>query len=96
MNEKIIENAIKYIEELFQDNTDGHDANHSLRVYNNAMNIAAEYSNCDITIVALAALLHDVDDHKLFHTQNNKNARYFLSSQDIEQEKIDIICNLIM
>lgn len=95
MNEKIIENAIKYIEELFQDNTDGHDANHSLRVYNNAMNIAAEYSNCDITIVALAALLHDVDDHKLFHTQNNKNARYFLSSQDIEQERIDIICNLI-
>ena len=95
MSEIIIENAIKYIGDLFQDNTDGHDINHSLRVYNNAMNIAAAYSSCDKMVVALAALLHDVDDHKLFHTVNNENARKFLSSQDIEQEKIDLICNLI-
>lgn len=95
MNEIIIENAIKYIGDLFQDNTDGHDTNHSLRVFNNAMSIAAKYSSCDKTVVALAALLHDVDDHKLFHTVNNENARKFLSSQDIEQEKIDLICNLI-
>lgn len=95
MNEIIIENAIKYIGDLFQDNTDGHDTNHSLRVFNNAMSIAAKYSSCDKTVVALAALLHDVDDHKLFHTVNNENARKFLSSQDIEQEKINLICNLI-
>ena len=95
MSEIIIENAIKYIGDLFQDNTDGHDINHSLRVYNNAMNIAAAYSSCDKMVVALAALLHDVDDHKLFRTVNNENARKFLSSQDIEQEKIDLICNLI-
>lgn len=95
MNEKIIENAVRYISNLFQDNIDGHDVNHSMRVYRHAVSIAAKYPYCDLTVVALAALLHDVDDHKLFDTENNENARRFLNSQGMEHEKTDLICDII-
>jgi len=46
----------------------------------------------DTGIVALAALLHDADDHKLFYTENNRNARAFLNAQKLDPETIDRIC----
>ena len=40
MNEtEVIEAAIGYIKELFAGNADGHDADHTLRVYSNARKI---------------------------------------------------------
>lgn len=48
-----------------------------------------------IWIIALSALLHDVDDHKLFASENNANARHFLGTQRLEQEKIEQICCVI-
>lgn len=95
MDERIIEEAKAYIVELFRNNSDGHDADHSLRVYHNACRIAEGYPECDLSIVLLSALLHDVDDHKLFHTENNENARTFLHSQQIEKDKINQICHVI-
>ena len=81
MEKNIIEEAKAYINNLFNDNADGHDAEHSIRVYQNALKIAESYPDSDITIISLASLLHDVDDHKLFNTENNLNARNFLKSQ---------------
>ena len=95
MEERIIEEATAYIQELFRNNSDGHDADHSLRVYHNAIRIAEGYPECDLRIVMLSALLHDVDDHKLFHTENNENARTFLLSQHIGEEEIELICEII-
>ena len=95
MNDTLIDAAIDYIHELFQGNSGGHDAAHSLRVYYNAMLIAEKEPDCDRGIVALAALLHDTDDHKLFHTQNNANARSFLSRQGIDPETAERICSVI-
>ena len=78
MQRKIItERAISYVQVLFAKNADGHDAAHTLRVYRNAMLIAENEHTCDKEVVALAALLHDADDHKLFQTENNANARRF-------------------
>ena len=94
MREEIIEKAIEYISELFQGNSGGHDKEHTLRVYKNAMSIA-EGEDCDLQIVALAALLHDADDHKLFHTENNQNARSFLIENDIPDDEIEKICAVI-
>ena len=88
MNSRIIENAIEYIKTLFADKADGHDAEHTMRVYRNAMDLAGHYAECDKEIVAVAALLHDADDHKLFNTENNANARTFLGMQGIEPETI--------
>ena len=95
MNEKIIDAAKAYIKNLFENNTDGHDAQHSVRVYHNALKIARAYPNCDFSVVSLAALLHDADDHKLFDTQNNLNARTFLQTQGADSDMTDFICEVI-
>lgn len=95
LNEKIVENAIQYIEELFRTNAGGHDAGHTLRVYRNALLIAEKEKDCNTLIVALAALLHDADDHKLFSTQDNANSRAFLERNQVPQETIDRICQVI-
>ncbi len=95
MDNTVVENAKRYIGQLFENNADGHDAGHSLRVYRNALKIAEKYSESDLFIISLAALLHDADDHKLFHTENNENARRFLNSQNIGAETIEQICQII-
>lgn len=95
MSDQLIKKAITYIENLFASNAGGHDADHTLRVYSNAMRIAEKEPGCDKEIVALAALLHDADDHKLFQTENNANARAFLSENQIPDEKTEWICKAI-
>ena len=91
----IIEKAMEYVTSLFSDNTDGHDVDHTLRVYQNALYLLDFYPECDRMVVSLSALLHDVDDHKLFHTENNANARIFLKDQNVPDETIDLVCDII-
>ncbi len=91
----IVRKAKEYINTLFRGNADGHDVNHTLRVYKNALQIAEAYPESDLFVISLGALLHDVDDHKLFHTENNANARSFLQEQNVEQEIIEQICAVI-
>lgn len=95
MTEEIIEQALEYIKKLFQNNSDGHDAAHSIRVYTNARKIAEEYPECDLTVVSLAALLHDADDHKLFNTVNNMNTRTFLKESQVADSVTERICEVI-
>ena len=91
----IINHAIEYIETLFSNDCGGHDAAHSKRVYRNASLIADAHQDCDHFVVALAALLHDADDHKLFHTENNENARSFLTNHQLDETQIELICEVI-
>ena len=91
----ITEAAAEFIRSLFESISDGHGADHSLRVYRNAMLIAESEPDCDLQIVSLAALLHDADDHKLFSTGNNENARRFLNSRSVPADRIDRICEAI-
>ena len=91
----ILNHAIEYIEMLFSSDCGGHDAAHSKRVYHNALLIADTEPDCDRFIVALAALLHDADDHKLFHTENNENARTFLAKHRIDNTQAEQICEII-
>lgn len=95
MNEQIIEAAKLYLKDIFNGNSDGHDLDHSLRVYHNALKIAGSYPECNLMAVALASLLHDVDDHKLFNTENNMNARSFLTDQHVKPADIELICEII-
>ena len=64
-------------------------------IENFPMLIAETEQGADKQIVALGALLHDADDHKLFHTENNANARRFLEAQGVGQETADRICEAI-
>ena len=93
--DRITEEAIGYVRELFAGNADGHDFEHTLRVWRNAMLIAETEPECDREAVALTALLHDADDHKLFATENNANARRFLEDHGITGEKAERICEAV-
>ena len=95
MYERAVDNAIAYIEELFRGNAGGHDAAHTLRVYRNALKIAEKEPDCDVETAALAALLHDADDYKLFATENNANARRFLAENGATGGETERICAVI-
>jgi uncharacterized protein len=95
MKHEIITDAIQYIEELFSKDHSGHDADHSKRVYHNAMMLADTEAECNRFIISLAALLHDADDHKIFQTKNNHNARAFLAKYQLTDEQTEQICEVI-
>ncbi len=92
---QIIENALEYIKEVFREDYSGHDYYHSIRVYNNAVNIAHKEGG-NLLLIKLAALLHDVDDRKLFDTSDRlDNARKFLQDNDVDETMISMICEII-
>ena len=95
MEREIIGRAEEYVTELFRANAGGHDAEHTLRVWRTAAKLAAEEPGCDALLAELAALLHDADDHKLFATENNANARAFLAQNGVPEETADRICEII-
>ncbi|SDB64212.1 HD domain-containing protein [Butyrivibrio sp. INlla16] len=92
---ELIDKAIEYVNELFSGNSDGHDVQHTIRVYKNVQLISESYPEVDLFISSLSALLHDVDDHKLFKTENNANARAFLNENGVSEENIEKICEVI-
>ena len=83
MDDELIRRAETYAGELFASDAGGHDFGHTMRVYRTAMLLADSEPGCDRTVTALAALLHDADDYKLFHTENNANARRFLAENAV-------------
>jgi uncharacterized protein len=92
MKREMYEEIIKYLKELYRGNSGGHDLDHTLRVYRNAIYIAARDVRCDWKIVELGALLHDADDTKLFHTENNANARRIMRQLEVSEDTIDTVC----
>ena len=96
MDKTIINDALEFVRNTFNDDYSGHDYFHTLRVYKMAARIA-EQENANLMIVQLAALLHDVDDIKLSpETYANKDkAAAFLRKHDISEEMIKTICNII-
>ena len=59
------------------------------------MMLAEQSPDCDRELVALAALLHDADDRKLFDTEDHANARTFLESNGVPTARIERICAAI-
>ncbi len=91
----ITERAVEYVRKLFNTDAGGHDVSHTMRVYENAMLISEKEPGGDNEIIALAALLHDADDPKLFNTGGNANARAFLKEQGVPPEKAEKIIGVI-
>ncbi|WP_027108071.1 HD domain-containing protein [Lacticigenium naphthae] len=56
---------------FLQKDTTGHDWYHTLRVYNTALQLSEE-EHADKLITGLAALLHDVADHKFGYTDSDR------------------------
>ena len=94
--EQLVQNATKFIKEIFQNDFSGHDFFHSMRVYRTAMKIA-QAEHADLEVVALAALLHDVDDRKLspMTAEKKENAARFMRSQNVPESEIRQVCQII-
>ena len=83
-------------------NTDdsGHDMNHINRVLNLSLKFAVK-EKANKEIVTLIALLHDVDDYKLFgteHAENLTNAKQIMNNSNVSieiQEKVLSAINCI-
>jgi uncharacterized protein len=96
MMDLIIENAKAFAKDIFSADSSGHDYHHTLRVWALARTIG-EAEGADMAVVELAALLHDVDDHKLSpETAENKDrAVTFLRSQTVPESDIRKIVRII-
>lgn len=94
---QIINNTILFVKNQLADAEGGHDWFHIERVYKNALLIAEE-EECDLTVVKLAALLHDIADSK-FHDGDEsvgpKTARTFLESQNVSEDVISHVIAII-
>lgn len=96
-NPDLINNTIIFVKQKLEYAEGGHDWFHIERVYKNAL-LIAQGEVCDVNVVKLAALLHDIADSK-FHdgdeTIGCKIAREFLESQNVDEQTIQHIVNII-
>lgn len=93
----LINDTIAFVKKELENAEGGHDWFHIERVYKNAV-LIANGENCDILIVQLGALLHDIADSK-FHdgdeTVGPKKARLFLESKNVPENTIAHVVNII-
>lgn len=93
----LIDKTISFVKEKLKDAEAGHDWFHMQRVYKNAL-LIADGEKCDLEVVKLGALLHDIADSK-FHDGDEsvgpKVAREFLESQNASEEIIVHVVNII-
>ncbi|TAF68164.1 MAG: HD domain-containing protein [Flavobacterium sp.] len=94
---KLIHDTILFVKQTLADAEGGHDWFHIERVYKNALLIAKSES-CDMLVVQLGALLHDIADSK-FHngdeTIGQKTARKFLEDHQVSEETISHVVQII-
>jgi uncharacterized protein len=94
---ELINNTIRFVKSQLENAEGGHDWFHIQRVYKNALTIASE-ENCNLVVVKLGALLHDIADSK-FHngdeTIGPNKARQFLESENVDPETITHVVAII-
>lgn len=98
MNDAVlIQTTINFVKQQLAGAEGGHDWFHIERVYNNAL-LIAKGEECDLTVVKLGALLHDIADSK-FHggdeTVGPRVAWDFLESQHVPEAIIMHVVNII-
>lgn len=94
--EQLIADALAFAKDVFAQDSGGHDFSHTLRVWRTACALA-EAEGAEIPTVALAALLHDVDDPKLSPgtAAHKDRAVGFLRSRGVPEEEIARITAII-
>lgn len=94
---KLIENTVEFVKEKLKGAEAGHDWYHIERVWKLSKKIA-ETEDCDLEVVELAALLHDIADPK-FHNGDEtvalKVSREFLENQQTSENVIEKVLFII-
>ena len=101
IQQDIINKTIPFVKEQLKDAEGGHDWFHIQRVYKNAL-LIADNEDCNLQIVQLGVLLHDIADSK-FHpdasggdeTIGPKIAKDFLEKENVDSETIQHVLNII-
>jgi len=96
-NHQIIEKTTNFVRTTLSNAEGGHDWWHIHRVHTNAKRIA-QTETCNLLVVELAALLHDIADSK-FHNGNEEigpaTAGSFLKSIDVAEDVIEHVQQII-
>lgn len=96
MKDSSIEKVKELIKEEFFGESTGHDWYHIERVYKNALKINETEGGND-KIIAYAALLHDIADHKFVEdheSETDKRIRKILGDQDVADHIIDEVLHI--
>ncbi len=91
-----IEETKRFIKHKYSDEGTGHDWWHIYRVWQMSVNICEE-ENGDPGIVQMAALLHEIADHKLVSNQNLAilDAEEQLLAQNLTSDQVNDILHII-
>jgi len=96
-NSQLIEATINFVKTELKNAEGGHDWFHIERVYKNSL-LIAKHEKVDITVVSLAALLHDIADSK-FHSGDEtigpRVASEFLLKHNVDSEIIEHVTQII-
>ena len=97
MNQNLIENTVDFVKEKLDGAEAGHDWFHMERVWKLSKKIA-EKEKCNMEVVELSALLHDIADPK-FHNGDEtialKVSREFLEKENAAAEIIEKVLFII-
>lgn len=97
INADLIPKTILFVKEKLKNAEGGHDWFHIERVFKNAV-LISKNEVCDVTVVQLGALLHDIADSK-FHdgdeTVGPRLARAFLESENVHADIISHVVKII-
>jgi uncharacterized protein len=94
---ELINKTILFVKAKLENAEGGHDWFHIERVFKNAVSIA-DNEVCDVVVVKLGALLHDIADSK-FHNGDesigSRIAREFLESEKVDADMIEHVIHII-
>jgi uncharacterized protein len=93
----LIDKTIVFVKEKLLNAEGGHDWFHIERVFKNAL-LIADGEDCNLEVVKLGALLHDIADSKFHDGDENIGpniAREFLETQKASEEVITHVVNII-
>lgn len=94
---KILQQTHDFVRQKLEGEGSGHDWWHIYRVWQNAKAISVDEGG-DEFVIELAALLHDIADHK-FHNGDEsvgpRVAKEFLTSKDVSKDSIDAVIQIM-
>lgn len=97
-NSDVIDYVVSQLKREFAEESTGHDWFHLERVWKNAKQIAASEGG-DLFVIELAALLHDIADHKFVEdadTEAKRRIQVMLGKAEVGQQTIDRVIDIVL